>query len=67
MRELSKHLMALEARRAAHGPREYVLRMLPAETAEQTLDRAQPRYPVVMIPTVAASAEAWVAMARGAA
>ncbi|HVE22837.1 MAG TPA: hypothetical protein VNC39_12755 [Acidocella sp.] len=38
---------------------------LTGETAEQALESVQPRYPVVMIPTVAASAEAWVAMVRG--
>jgi hypothetical protein len=67
MRELSRRLMSLEARRDAQTPREYVLRMLAGETAEQALERAQPRYPVVMVPIVAASVEAWAASAAAAA
>lgn len=52
-------------RRDAHALREYVLRMLTGETEAQALERVQPRYPVVCVPEVAASAEAWVAMVRG--
>jgi hypothetical protein len=50
----------------AHSPRSYIVQTLTGETAEQALESVQPRYPVFLVPTVAASIEGWAEMVRGA-
>ena len=66
MRQLAQRLMALEARQDDSRPRSYIVQMMTGETGEQALDRVEPRYPVFLVPTVAASVEGWAEMAAAA-